>query len=651
MTVTFSVYGPNDNAGDPVIIIGPKDLTFRTDLASTASGKGAALVAFLQSGTGAVARTLLAKAREIIISPEDFGAVGDGVTSDRSAFLAMQTAAAAANAEIMLEAKTYNVGAGFTLLRGMTGKKGAKLIGTSQVVAVGAHNTFLRNIDVEGVTASGTISDVGIANFLYDDFEFDGGTLTNCRVTFRNQAAAIRKQVRFTNFTLSADFSAFSYTTEQLDPLYFNGYQNILIENFNIDCTNTHRIFKFSDTEAVTTALDGPGATAMINQVTAYRSRHITIRKGVVNGTTTSNKQFMDFYSGCTDVLIDDVAATLTGYATGIENKTTRYSATTDLNFTISNVSITTNGRAINFEGSFGSTSGSPSGKYEFQRQCVTLRNIKVFYTGTTAPLGSSAVLDFRFMHMVDIDGLEIINRSVTAGAEQWMGLELLSCREQRVRNFMLDKAKVVIAPTTTDQNGDSHTAQPQIIDFDAGLFRDYDSGVGQGAISLNAIVNASCLVRVRNVTQYGTNTRTAVLGLVTPSGCTLAILDVQQCHSVMNNTADNRVLLIGTNTIGKVINRSNSWNIIGSATATYDPPSVAAGALDTVQTITVTGANINTGQTVEATFTRSLAGMRLEAWVSASNTVSYRFSNPTAGSIDLASGTVAVRVLEHPNA
>lgn len=51
MTVTFSVYGPNDNAGDPVIIIGPKDLTFRTDLASTSSGKGAALVGVEGGGT------------------------------------------------------------------------------------------------------------------------------------------------------------------------------------------------------------------------------------------------------------------------------------------------------------------------------------------------------------------------------------------------------------------------------------------------------------------------------------------------------------------------------------------------------------------------------------------------------------------------
>ncbi len=55
----------------------------KTDLASTATGKGSALIGFKQSGTGAVARDVLAKMREIEVSPEDFGgpSVGNGTTS------------------------------------------------------------------------------------------------------------------------------------------------------------------------------------------------------------------------------------------------------------------------------------------------------------------------------------------------------------------------------------------------------------------------------------------------------------------------------------------------------------------------------------------------------------------------------------------
>ena len=89
------------------------------------------------------------------------------------------------------------------------------------------------------------------------------------------------------------------------------------------------------------------------------------------------------------------------------------------------------------------------------------------------------------------------------------------------------------------------------------------------------------------------------------------------------------------------------TWAAFGNIrlenTATYDPPSIAAGALDTTQTMTLTGAAL--GDIVDVSFSVALAGARLEAWVSASNTVSYRFSNPTGSAIDLGSGTVKARV------
>ncbi|WP_369933027.1 glycosyl hydrolase family 28-related protein [Xanthomonas tesorieronis] len=59
------------------------DELLRTDLADPA--KGAGLVAFQQAGSGAIARTLLDKARERV-TPEDFGAIGDGVADDIFAF-------------------------------------------------------------------------------------------------------------------------------------------------------------------------------------------------------------------------------------------------------------------------------------------------------------------------------------------------------------------------------------------------------------------------------------------------------------------------------------------------------------------------------------------------------------------------------------
>ena len=80
-------------------------------------------------------------------------------------------------------------------------------------------------------------------------------------------------------------------------------------------------------------------------------------------------------------------------------------------------------------------------------------------------------------------------------------------------------------------------------------------------------------------------------------------------------------------------------------ASETHDPANLAAGAVDAIQTIAVAGAAL--GDLVSASFSINLQGVALNAWVSATDVVSYQFVNPAgaAGAIDLGSGTVKVRV------
>jgi hypothetical protein len=78
------------------------------------------------------------------------------------------------------------------------------------------------------------------------------------------------------------------------------------------------------------------------------------------------------------------------------------------------------------------------------------------------------------------------------------------------------------------------------------------------------------------------------------------------------------------------------------SGSATYDPPSIAAGG-STTTTVTVTGASLGDAPTF-CSFSLDTQGIVLEPWVSAANTVTVRFRNPTAGPIDLASGTLRVK-------
>lgn len=102
----------------------------------------------------------------------------------------------------------------------------------------------------------------------------------------------------------------------------------------------------------------------------------------------------------------------------------------------------------------------------------------------------------------------------------------------------------------------------------------------------------------------------------------------------------------------GSIVRRykmvDGSWRAIAavnvlSGSGTYDPPSLATGAGQTT-TLTVTGAVV--GDFVQVSFSLNLQGIRMFAWVSAADTVSVRFENNTGGTIDLASGTIQVRVI-----
>lgn len=75
---------------------------------------------------------------------------------------------------------------------------------------------------------------------------------------------------------------------------------------------------------------------------------------------------------------------------------------------------------------------------------------------------------------------------------------------------------------------------------------------------------------------------------------------------------------------------------------ATYDPVSLVDGAGVTT-TVTCTGAVV--GMFTQASFSNDLQGVQLNSWVSAANTVSVRFQNETGATVDLASGTITVKV------
>ena len=77
---------------------------------------------------------------------------------------------------------------------------------------------------------------------------------------------------------------------------------------------------------------------------------------------------------------------------------------------------------------------------------------------------------------------------------------------------------------------------------------------------------------------------------------------------------------------------------------AVYDPANLIAGAGVTT-TIAVAGAVL--GDMVLVSFSLDLQSILLTAYVSVANVVSCRFQNQTGGAIDLASGTIKVKVIK----
>jgi hypothetical protein len=138
------------------------------DLGAIASSQ----VSFTQSGTGAVARTVQDKAREVV-SVKDFGAKGDGVTDDTAAIQAAITAVGSGG-RLYFPTGTYQTTSPLLAenLRGLTiygasgqfGWSGTRIIGahTGKAVLslVGSFYCAIENIGIEG--DSGTPPNAGL---------------------------------------------------------------------------------------------------------------------------------------------------------------------------------------------------------------------------------------------------------------------------------------------------------------------------------------------------------------------------------------------------------------------------------------------------------------------------------------------------------
>jgi hypothetical protein len=136
--------------------------------AALATSTGSSLIGFIQSGTGAVARTAQDKQREWV-SVKDFGAKGDGVTDDSAAI----QAALAAYGKVLLPQGSYRI-ASSLLIDGNVSLVGdgfnksilapdSSVLEAVKIGSVTSHQGELRGFSIQRATYSAATENAGFA--------------------------------------------------------------------------------------------------------------------------------------------------------------------------------------------------------------------------------------------------------------------------------------------------------------------------------------------------------------------------------------------------------------------------------------------------------------------------------------------------------
>lgn len=130
---------------------------FSTVQTQTSQVASAGAVTFLQAGTGAIARSVQSKERDIV-SVKDFGAIGDGVADDTSA---IQLAINASD-EVWFPEGTYKVTSSLTVNKAMTIRVDGVIETTGYQYQVNPPTIFLVTADNVIIEGSGTLRGPGI---------------------------------------------------------------------------------------------------------------------------------------------------------------------------------------------------------------------------------------------------------------------------------------------------------------------------------------------------------------------------------------------------------------------------------------------------------------------------------------------------------
>ncbi len=262
-------------------------------------------------------------------------------------------------------------------------------------------------------------------------------------------------------------------------------------------------------------------------------------------------------------------------------------------------------------------------------------------FNNSAAP--NSTPINAKWVSRLNVDGL-------TLRGQFFRGISARFCDNFRLANYHIEGTQFEgVHVTETGETAYAGMGLSYAMFITGGTMRD----IGYAGISISCALSGASIGShvMTNIGAIASGKRPGVsltagakdvnVSGVNVSGCSYGIDASVACSNV--SIAANYVTAALNGPVRNLaIGSSSTVHMIGTGSATYNPPSLATGT-STTTTITVAGAAL--GDVAQATFSLDLQGIVVTASVSAADTVSVRFRNDTGATIDLASGTLRATV------